>query len=208
MANVEGDSPSPDELKAHAGEPAPAESVAPEDEEALAGEVLAPDTTEDAEAPPDESAEGEQPEGATAEEAEAGAEEEGEPGKVPPYVEWAGVIGGPVIVLAIAALCAFLFSAAFAAFSVAVYLIALGFIPYAIWKGRETSGIYTVFLALALAALLTATLCLWLEMGRYQFSVKAKDRQRVGMSQGLPFGPAGGTVAAWPAPRLTGSANG
>lgn len=208
MANVKGDSPSSDELKAHADGPAPDEPVAPEDEEALAGDVFAPDTTEDAEAPLDESAEEEEREGATAEEAEAGTEEEGEPGKVPPYVEWAGVIGGPVIVLALAGLCAVLFSAAFTAFSVAVYLIALGFIPYAIWKGRETGGIYTIFLGLALAALLTATLCLWLEMGRYQFSVKAKDRQRVGMSQGLPFGPAGSTVAAWPAPRSTGNANG
>jgi hypothetical protein len=200
VANVEGDSPNSDELKAHADESAPVEPGTPEDEAAYAGD-----------APLDESAEGEQPEMESAEEAEpeeAEAEPEEKPFEVPAYLEWAGVIGVPLVILAIAALCVMTFATALAAFSLAVYVIALAFIPYGLWKGRETNNIYTVVLGCALAALLTMTYCLWRELGEYQFNIKA--RRQVGMSsQNLQLGPASTTAAAWPAVvRLTNRADG
>ena len=116
----------------------------------------------------------------TAAEPEEAAEEvEKQPSKLPFYLELAGAIGIPLLLLALALLNVL-------SFSTAVYLIAIGFIPYGIWKGRETSNVYTVILACALAALLTAVYCLWLEWGRYQFDVKARGaKQQASVRQTL-----------------------
>ncbi|MEN6407311.1 MAG: hypothetical protein ABFC77_12675 [Thermoguttaceae bacterium] len=68
-------------------------------------------------------------------------------------------------------------------FSTAIYVISVGLVGYGIWKGRRTNSIFTVFLACALLAVLTAVYCLWLELGRYQFEVKAKNARRAAVSQ-------------------------
>ena len=104
------------------------------------------------------------PEGATEDREEPAKES---PLRPPFYVELAGVIGLPVIVLVLAWSGVWLLSTA-------VFLIGLGFIPYGLWLGRRTNTIYTIFLGCMLAALLTATYCLWIEMGRYGFEVKPR----------------------------------
>ena len=222
MAKVEGEGPNSEELKRHADEPAPADLAAeplpepmagppaPEDESAAATDLpeeLAateeafaappgePTEAEGVQAETEEAAEGEEEEA----EEEEGEEEEKEPSKLPLYLEWAGVIGIPLIILGLALLYTVCFSQAFNAFSTAIYLIALGFIPYGIWKGRETPDVFTLFLACALAAVLTAAYCMWLEMGRYDLDIRARGaKQRVGMSQPFSSGPANATAAAWP----------
>ena len=100
-------------------------------------------------------------------------------GKLPIYLEWGGAIGIPVIILALA-----WFEVLY--FSTALYVISVGFIPYGIWKGRETNTVYTVILGCTLVAVLTAIYCLWLEVGRYNFEVKAK--QRAGISRPIQAG--------------------
>jgi len=94
-------------------------------------------------------------------------------------IEMLCLIGVPVVILAVAALCAFSISTPFSAFSAAVYLIALGAIFFGVWKGRETNTFYSVILACALAALLTAVFILWSEVGDYGFHLKA-DPSAVG----------------------------
>jgi len=64
----------------------------------------------------------------------------------------------------------------------ALYLIGLCAIPFVIWKARRTSTIFTVFLGCILTALLTANYCLWMELRRYHFDLKAQEaKQRVGL---------------------------
>ena len=164
MAKVDGDSRNSDKLRSQPDESAPAEPAGPEIEEGTAGDMFGQSDAEDetAGAPLEEPIEGEQAEAESlAEEEEAGAESEEPPLEIPPSLEWAGVIGVPVIVLAIAAVCAIFFTTALSAFSWAIYLIALGFIPYGLWKGRETNTVYTLVLGCALAALLTMTFSMW-----------------------------------------------
>lgn len=98
------------------------------------------------------------------------------------YIELAVAIGVPVILLAIAGLHLLYVSTA-------IYLIAVGFVPYGLWKGRETSTIYTVVLGCALIAVMTAIYFMWVEFGRYEFDVKARDgKRRAGVSQTIPAG--------------------
>ena len=136
---------------------------------------------------------------------------EKKPSKLPLYLELAGAIGIPLLLLVLAWLQVL-------NFSTALYIIAVGFIPYGIWKDRETSTVYTVILACALAAVLTAVYCLWMEWGRYQFDVKARGaKQQVRASQPLqpaslawtgrwgPFSPASPHVQA---PLAAGRADG
>jgi hypothetical protein len=105
--------------------------------------------------------------------------EEKKPSKLPLYLELAGAIGIPLLLLVLAWLQVL-------NFSTALYVIAVGFIPYGIWKDRKTSTVYTVILACALAAVLTAVFCMWLEWGRYQFDVKARGaKQQVRAPQSL-----------------------
>jgi hypothetical protein len=94
------------------------------------------------------------------------------PRQLPPYVEWCGVAGVAVVLLAIAFF-------GLLSFPTAIYLISLGLIPYGIWKNRKTTNVYVVILACALAAILTAIFCLWLELGRYKYHIKAKPRVAV-----------------------------
>jgi hypothetical protein len=90
------------------------------------------------------------------------------PDQVPQYIEWGGMIGIPVLLL-ILALMHLIY------FATAVYLISIGFVGYGIWKNRETSSIYIVLLGCALIAILTALYCLWIELGRYDFNIRAKQ---------------------------------
>lgn len=97
-------------------------------------------------------------------------------------IEWVGAVGVLLILLAIAWL-------GMLNFSTAIYLIAVAFVPFGIWKGRKTSTIFTVILGCTLIAVLTAVYFLWVEFGRYQFDVKARDgKHRIGMSQTIPVG--------------------
>ena len=176
MANVEDENPNFDELKTP-GEEAAAEEPVLEDEAAPAdGADEQPQPVEATDAEEAEvKAEGTKEGGE--EEAEESEKEEAkkEAGKLPLVVELAGVIGVPVVLLAL-----FWFKIIF--FSTAIFLIGVGFIPYGLWKGRRSNTVFTVFLGCTLAALLTATYCLWMELGRYQFDLKAQEaKQRVGM---------------------------
>jgi hypothetical protein len=91
----------------------------------------------------------------------------------------AAAIGLPVICLALAFLNIVLFCTAF-------YLIGLGYVPLALWLGRKTNTIYTVFLGCVLAALMTAIYCLWIELAvHYLGDYEAKEAKQ-GISMNLP----------------------
>jgi hypothetical protein len=84
-------------------------------------------------------------------------------------------------------------------FSTAIYAIALVSIGYSIWLGRKTNTVYTVFLGCALAAVVTIAYFLWLEIGRYQFDVRARGAtSRVSVLFPAQLGPTSTTAAAWP----------
>jgi hypothetical protein len=103
-----------------------------------------------------------------------------EPSKQAVYIEWGVAIGVPVLLLAVAWLGLFYISTA-------IYLIAVGFVPYGIWKGRETSNVYTIVLGCALIAMMTLAYFMWVELGRYNFDVKAREgKNRISMSQTIP----------------------
>ena len=180
MANVEGESPGFDDFKLPDEEATPAEpvaeGVASEEEAAAADE---PDAT-----PIDDEGEQavtEKPEDEASPEEEAQEEVFTEPSQLPVYLEWAGAIGIPLVLLALG-----WFSVLY--FSTVIYIISVGFVPYGIWKGRKTSTVFTVILGCALVAILTAIYCLWLELGFYRFDIKAQDaKQRIGMV--WPTGP-------------------
>lgn len=94
----------------------------------------------------------------------------------PLYAEWGALVGIPVILLGLASLHLLYFATV-------VYVVSVALIPYGIWKSRQTSNVYTVILGCALAAVLTALYCLWLEIGRYQFDIRAREaKQRVSIS--------------------------
>ena len=232
MAKADGDSPSSDDLKPHADEPMADEPVADYADllsDNLLNELDATGSEGAAAAPFDEmpadlplpeegvlAALGDSVLGALdAEEgAEAAAEEPREeakeqevkppegkkPFQLPWYIELAAVVVVAAIVLGLAAW-------HLLGLSTALYLIAVALIAYGSWKGRATNSVYTVMLACALAAIVTAAYLLWLELERYNLDIKAREaRQKVGMSQRLQFGPVSTTAAAWPAAvRLTSS---
>lgn len=96
------------------------------------------------------------------------------------YIEWGLVACVPAILLAIAWL-------GLLNFSLAIYLIAVGAVPYGLWKGGETKNFFTIILACTLIAVLTAVYFMWCELGRYGFDVKARDgKHRISMSSPLP----------------------
>ncbi len=78
-----------------------------------------------------------------------------------------------VIAVGVSVLLALLWLVGLVYFSSVVYLIAVGVIPYALWKYRDTSSVFTVLLGCALVAIMTAVYCLWREWGSYRFDVKA-----------------------------------
>lgn len=181
MANVEGDSPNFDELKTP-GEEAAAEEPVLEDATASAegtDEQPQPVEATDTEAVEVEEAEVKAEEGKAAEEEKADESEkeeaEKEAGKLPLVLELVGVIGVPLILLAL-----FWFQIIF--ISTALFLIGVGFIPYGLWKGRKSNTVFAVFLGCTLVALLTASYCLWSVLRKYEFDLKAQEaKQRVSM---------------------------
>jgi hypothetical protein len=158
-------------------------------EEPIAAEV--PPVAEESQAAEETAAKPAEAEGqeAAAESAGEGEEEpateekpEPKPAKWPFFVEWGAIVGVPVILLGIAFLHLLYFATV-------IYVVSVALIPYAIWKGRQTNSVYTVILGCALVAVLTAVYCLWLEVGRYQFDIKAREaKQRVSMSVGIDAG--------------------
>jgi hypothetical protein len=126
-----------------------------------------------------ELAEGEpQEEAAAVEEVEEEAEKKPEK-KLPEYAELAGAIGIGVVLLAIGVV-------GLIYISTAVFTIAVGAVFYTIWRNRATSSIYTVLLGCALAAVLLSLYFLWIEIGRYQFDIRARSA-RPGVSLVLPL---------------------
>jgi hypothetical protein len=235
VAKVDGDSPNSDELKPHGDEPLDEEPDAGYadllSDDLLAG-LDAANSDEAAAGPTDDMpaespiVEEGLPEGLgdsvlEALGAEAGAQaaaeepkEEAKEEEAKPHEEkkhfklprFADLGAAAVISLILVALAAF----HLLYFSTALYVIALGLIPFGIWKGGEAQNIYTVILGCALAAILTAAYCMWIELGRYDLDIKARGaKQRVAMSPIRQFGPANTTATAWPAAvRLTSSAPG
>ena len=113
--------------------------------------------------------------------------EETEPEKTPNksqfYMICAGAAALPVLLLVLA-VCNVI------NLSTAVYLVGLGLVPIAVALNRETTSIWNVFLACALAALLTAVYCLWIEIGRYHFDFGAKEaKQLMGTAMMIPIEP-------------------
>jgi hypothetical protein len=98
------------------------------------------------------------------------------------YMEWGGAFLLFIVLLTAASLRIIFFSTA-------VYVIVVGLVCYAIWKSRATNTVYIVILGCTLVAILTAVYCLWTELDRYDFDVKArKAKQPFGMMQtrGIP----------------------
>jgi len=155
VANVEGENPDFDALQV----PAEGEAAIEPAEEGKPDAALDVEVAETAEAL-DESAE------EAAEEGEEASVKERS--KLSLYIEWACAICIPLVLL-ILAICGVL------SYATAIYVIAVGFVPYGIWKGRETNTVYTVVLGCALIAVLTAIYCLWMEVGRYHFQINAKE---------------------------------
>jgi hypothetical protein len=68
--------------------------------------------------------------------------------------------------------------------STAIYAVCLGLIPFGLWMERKTNTISIVFLGCTLAAILTAAYCLWIELGRYNFDIRAREaKERTVMTQ-------------------------
>ncbi|NLF07097.1 MAG: hypothetical protein GX594_03825 [Pirellulaceae bacterium] len=168
MAKVEGENPNFDELNTSGEENAPEEPVL----EDAAIEPLEP--AEGAEAVAEE-----QPvEEPAAETEESEAEAPEKPRKRSFLIEAVLAIGLPVVFVGL-----FLVNIIF--LSTAVYLLGMCYIPLGLWMGRRSNTVFTVFLACTLAALMTASFCLWIELRRYEFDTKAQDA-RVSMT--LPMG--------------------
>jgi hypothetical protein len=99
--------------------------------------------------------------------------------QLPGFVPWAGAIGLPVVILVLAVV-------NLLSYATAVFLILAVAILGGLWIGRQTSGVYTILLACALLALLTAIYFLWMQLGRYDFEIKA--RPKVGVSGSISTG--------------------
>ena len=183
MSNLDGHDPNFDEMNLPGNGEAPEEQAAELAAELTAeqppeaqGELVDFETAELGELPAEgaEEAPAEAAGESPAEETEEGPAEAAEEGpakgrKLPFPLEWGIAIVIPVVALAlvlIPVIC----------LSTAIYLIFVGAVALGVWKGRETNTAYTVLLACALVAILTAIYCLWAELGRYQFDLRAKQR--------------------------------
>jgi hypothetical protein len=93
-------------------------------------------------------------------------------GKLPFPLEWGVLVAVPAIILVLV-----LLQVVYP--STAVYLISVGLVAFGVWKGRGTNTIYTVLLGCALVAILTALYCLWAELGRYHFEIRAKQQSSI-----------------------------
>jgi hypothetical protein len=164
VSNVDGQNPNPDELTTPI-EDASLEPLAADSMADLLGDapIVAEDMPPELEpvAPPEPPAE---------EAVETTASEPAKkPRKLPLPVEWA-VAGGVAVVAVL------LVVLNFATVSTGVYMIAATGIGVAVWRERKTCNVYTILLACALVAMLTAIYCLWSELGRYDFNIRAKQR--------------------------------
>jgi uncharacterized membrane protein YphA (DoxX/SURF4 family) len=91
--------------------------------------------------------------------------------KSPTNITWIAA-GGASLLLIVLSLIGLLYLAT------AIYLAFLIFVGVAIWIGRATNSVYTLMLACALVAVLTAVYCLLLELGRYNMDVKARSAKQ------------------------------
>ncbi|MBN1395395.1 MAG: hypothetical protein JW959_10260 [Pirellulales bacterium] len=102
-------------------------------------------------------------------------EKEGEPeekaGNLTFVAEWAVAVGVPVVLAA-------LFIVQIIHLSTAVYLFGMGFVCFALWKGRKSNTVTTVILGCALAALMTAAYCYWVVLREYGFDLKAQGAKQ------------------------------
>ena len=105
--------------------------------------------------------------------------------KLPFPLEWGVGVAIPVVLLAMVFLHLLYLSTA-------IYLVSVGLVAFGVWRERETSTAYTVLLACALVAILTAIYCLWAELGRYQFDVRAKQRSSLSAGSGRDANVVGG----------------
>jgi hypothetical protein len=101
------------------------------------------------------------------------------------YVDWAGLVLLAVVIWLVVRV---VVADVFVLWTTA-YLILLVLIPFSLWKSRhrwttpQITAAYTVFLAISVAALLTAVYWLGLELFLYEWDVKAKTRPVVGAAQ-------------------------
>ena len=172
MANVEGENPNFDELKT-LGEDAAAMEPLLEDEASLES-----DAETEVETGLAEGLEAVTEDEAIVESADEVVATEKGRGATSLYVGAGAAIGLPAVVAVL-----FLLNVIF--LSTAIYLVGLCYIPLGLWLGRLTNTVFTVFLGCTLAALMTASFCLWVELGRYEFDMKAKDAR---VSAILPAG--------------------
>jgi hypothetical protein len=171
VANDEGKTPNFDNLRMPGEEPAPAEHVAEPEVVAVAeAEPAAVAVPAEEIATPEKFADGEPP--------RLRDEEQG-PSKLPIYLPVACAIGLPVAAFALAVL-------EMVFYSTAVYLIAVGYIPLALWAGRRSNTVYVVFVGCALAAVLTGVYCLWMEIGSYNYDIKAQEAKQRKVSMAWP----------------------
>ncbi len=157
-------------LSSETVEPEAAEPFAPE-AAAPAVEVAAEDAvaeTEKVEEPAEETPAEEKPE-----------KEAKPPSKLMANLDWA-IAGG------IAALLLLLGLSGLLNLATAVYAISVALVLFAIWKSRQTNDMYTVILGCALIAILTAVYCLWMEVGRYRFDIKAREAKQHASAPRLP----------------------
>jgi hypothetical protein len=103
-------------------------------------------------------------------------EEEKEPSKLPIALELVAIFGLPVVIIALAMM-------QFVDAWVGLYVFLMACIPYALWKGRATNTVFTVFLGCILAAELTAIFCLFKEFQRYGYDVSGRaGKQKITMA--------------------------
>ena len=105
---------------------------------------------------------------------------------------WLGLADWVVAVLAIGLLWGLLTLATNFPIWNAVYVVVLGLIPFVLWKTRkrwttpEITAVYTIMLAIAVAALWTAVYWLGLELARYQWDIKAKKARDMAAQSARP----------------------
>jgi hypothetical protein len=167
VANIEDEGFNFDDLNLPLDELTAAEpEVTAETPGELAPELAEPEAepleTEKAEEQPYEEQPHEEPAEATAEPVEK------IPRKLPAHFALGVAIAAVLVLLALALIHVLYFSTG-------LYLISIGLIVYATWRDRATNTVYAVILGCALAAVLTAMYCLWLELDRYQLDIKARQ---------------------------------
>ena len=105
--------------------------------------------------------------------AHAEEEDEREPSKLPIALEIAAIFVLPVVIIVLAVM-------HYVNPWVGLYLFLTACVPYALWKGRRTNTVFTVFLGFVLAAELTAIFCLFKEFQRYGYDVSGRaGKQKV-----------------------------